>query len=1404
MANPDYLFEVSWEVCNKVGGIHTVISSKASTLKQQFNDKYILIGPGIWQEIEGNPEFEEDQSLFLSWKQKAFSEGLDFKIGRWKIPGNPIVILVNFSSFFEIKDKIFAEFWEKFKLDSLSGGWDYVEPVMFGYAAGKVIESYYRFFISSKDTIVAQFHEWMTSSGILFLKERIPQIATVFTTHATVMGRSIAGNNLPLYGELEKLDVSILAKNFNVQSKQSIEKIAANEADAFTTVSELTNIECKYFLGKTVDVVTPNGFEEKLLPDNKTWLSQRITGRKKLKSVVQAIINQKIPDDSFYINISGRYELKNKGIDLFIDALNQIESPTKTIVAFILVPAGHSGPRLDILERTHNENFDDPISSCYLTHYLFSKDNDPIIQRLFQSKLNNGLNQKVKVIFSPVYLDGKDGIINISYYDLLPAFDLTIYPSYYEPWGYTPLESIAFKIPTITTTLAGFSHWVNALQGVENNSVTIIERNDSNDKEVVENIKKTVLEYLQKDDDTIKKIGENAQFIAEQALWEKLIDHYFIAYEKALAKSKKRYLAYASKLATNHFILPVNTKPEWKKVLVKSKLPEKLKPLQELAYNLWWSWHDEANDLFRSISPKKWEECKQNPVHLLETLDFEDINNLEKNKTFQEKLIQVYQNFRDYLEKRKNNRSDLIAYFSMEYGLHHSIRIYSGGLGILAGDYLKQASDSNKNFVGIGLLYRYGYFEQEISPYGKQQEVYTAQKLSHLPIIPVRDERGEWIKIKLPFPGRVLIAKIWLLNIGTVSLYLMDTDVEENNDTDRKLTHHLYGGDREYRLQQEILLGIGGVKLLNRLRLNPVIYHLNEGHAAFIHLERLSQIINTQKFSFVQAYEMVRCSSLFTTHTPVPAGHDTFVEDLLRKYLGHFVEQMNVSWNTFMDWGKIQQENPSEKFSMSILASKFSQEINGVSQIHGEVSRKMFAPLWKNYFPQEINIGYVTNGVHFDTWTALEWKHIYQHVFDTNTLDLQKNTNEWTSIQKVDDEEIIQVKNTLRKTLFETIKQKLLYNLSNKTYAPSKMMDIINKIDDKSLTIGFARRFATYKRAHLLFKNKEKLAALVNNPDHPVQFIFAGKAHPADEAGKDLIKMIYDLSMEDIFAGKIIFIEDYNMAFAKTLIAGVDVWMNTPTRPLEASGTSGEKAVMNGVPNLSVLDGWWAEGYREGAGWALSKEKAFQNQEVQDEFDAEVLYNIIQKEIIPAFYGGDKGQPSKEWISQIKNTIAYISPRFTTRRMMNDYFKKYYSKLINQFDRLTKNDFEKLNNLVLWKNRIIQNWDKIELLELVLPDANNKPLELGDDFHAYVKLQLVGIEPESIGVEMVFGKKENETFTELIQTNQLKMIHKENNRVSFECNIPVTRAGVYDYAIRVYPKNEWMAHPYEMDLVKWL
>lgn len=1398
MTKPDFLFEISWEVCNKVGGIHTVIASKAFTLQQKLQDNYILIGPGIWQDTQGNNEFEEDTELLKTWRIQATSEGLEIKIGRWNIPGKPIVILIDFSMYFNMKDVIFTEFWEKYKLDSLSGGWDYIEPVMFGYAAGKIIESYYHYFVSSQHTIAAHFHEWMTGSGILYLKDRTPQISTVFTTHATVLGRSIAGNNLPLYSDLNNFDPTIISEHFNVKAKQSLEKIAADQADAFTTVSGITNEECKHFLSKAVDVITPNGFEDSFVPDEKSYLSFRHKSRKKLISITQAIINQPIPEDAFFISISGRYELKNKGIDIFIDALNALENISRTIVAFILVPAGHAGPRLEIMERLHSKNFDNPITSCYLTHYLHSRDSDPIVQKLFQSKLNNGPNKNVKLIFAPVYLNGQDGIINIPYYELLPAFDLTIYPSYYEPWGYTPLESIAFGIPTVTTTLAGFSHWVKTLSDIENKSVMIIERTDFNDEEVTNNITQIILNFLQKDENEKKIIADNAVQIARKALWNELIDYYFDAFDIAIKKSKERYFAYASKSIVQCIKAEKHNAPKWKKILVKSKLPEKLKALHEIAGNVWWSWNDDAFRLFESVDKELWNQCNQNPINLLELIDFENLKELEHDTEFLKQLEQVYLRFTAYLNERTTKKGNTIAYFSMEYGLHHTIRIYSGGLGILAGDYLKQASDENRNFVGIGLLYRYGYFEQEISPLGEQIESYTPQKLSHLPVIPLRNERNDWVKINIPFPGRMLTAKVWQLNVGSIPLYLMDTDIEENNETDKKLTHNLYGGNREYRIQQEILLGIGGVLLLRALRINPTIFHLNEGHAAFIHLERLNQLLNIEKLPFIQAFELIRSSSLFTTHTPVPAGHDTFTEDMLRKYLGHYVENMNLSWDTFLGWGKINEDNINELFSMSILAAKFSQEINGVSQIHGSVTRKMFAPIWKNYFPNEINIGYVTNGVHFDTWVAPEWKNLYAKTFNADSLTQQTNMVSWDAIKNVMDQDIVQIKNTLRKKLIDTIKEKLLFDLKQKKTGLAKIWDIINKLDENTLTIGFARRFATYKRAHLLFENREKLYALVNNPERPVQFIFSGKAHPADQAGKDIIKKIYEFSLEDDFAGRIIFIEDYNMQFAKILISGVDVWMNTPTRPMEASGTSGEKAVMNGVPNLSVMDGWWAEGYVKGAGWNLDIEKMFQNQSLQDQYDAEILYNLIDKEIAPAFYSDEN-----KWVSHIKNTIAQIAPRFTTRRMMNDYFENFYDKLIARTHQLTLKDYDKLKSLVIWKNGILSNWDSIELVVLEIPDPNQEPLSLGETFNVYVKLKVKGIEPKDIGIEIVFGKKEKDTVIELINRHEFIFINQDNNLVDYECTLPASKAGVYDYAIRIFPKNDLMAHRYEMDLVKW-
>ena len=767
------------------------------------------------------------------------------------------------------------------------------------------------------------------------------------------------------------------------------------------------------------------------------------------------------------------------------------------------------------------------------------------------------------------------------------------------------------------------------------------------------------------------------------------------------------------------------------------------------------------------------------------------------------RLKVVIEHFDAYMAKSVEKKGPKIAYFSMEFGLHESVQIYSGGLGVLAGDYLKEASDSNSDMIGIGLLYRYGYFKQTLSPFGEQIPQYFPQRFNHLPIKPVRYPDGEWITVGISLPGRVLYAKVWKLEVGRIPLYLLDADIEENSENDRFVTHQLYGGDLEVRFKQELLLGVGGIRMIEAIGIEPDLYHCNEGHAAFIGIERLREYVQNHQLSFLQAIELVRASTLFTTHTPVPAGHDAFTEDLLRTYIPHYAIRLNISWNTFMNLGRYYENHNDQKFSMSVLAAKLSQEMNGVSRIHGQVSRQMFKDMYNGFYENEIHIGYVTNGVHLPTWTNAKWKKLYLQEFGPAFLQDQSNPEYWKKIHNVPDERIWQIRQDLRGELVSYIKKHLKDSMGTSSEKPKQLIQIMESLDGNALTIGFARRFATYKRAHLLFSNIERLAQILGNEKLPVQFVFAGKAHPADKAGADLIKRIVEVSRMPQFVSKIIFLENYNMAMARKLVQGVDIWLNTPTRPLEASGTSGEKAVMNGVVNFSVLDGWWAEGYREDAGWALKEERTYENQQFQDELDAETIYNILEDEIIPAFYDRDNDQVPHSWVKYVKNTISGIAPHFTMKRQLDDYYERYYHKLATRSALLKDDDNAAMRSLASWKFRMIRNWDGIQVVDVILPNPTNDVLNLGDLFVAELILNLGDIAPDDIMIEMILGQKVNDNMVEPQSIFELHLTKVDGNLAHFMIEVETPLAGVFDFAFRITPKNSLLPHRMDFNLVKW-
>ena len=845
----------------------------------------------------------------------------------------------------------------------------------------------------------------------------------------------------------------------------------------------------------------------------------------------------------------------------------------------------------------------------------------------------------------------------------------------------------------------------------------------------------------------------------------------------------------------------VNT-PNWKEVTVKSRVPAELEKLSELARNIWWAWNYEATELFRDLDPTLWKEAGQNPVLLLERMSYEKLEALSKDKVILKRMNDVYAKFRDYMDVTPDNKRPSVAYFSMEYGLNHVLKIYSGGLGVLAGDYLKEASDSNVDLCAVGFLYRYGYFTQTLSMDGQQIANYEAQNFGQLPIDRVTDADGKPLVVDVPYMDYYVHANVWRVNVGRVSLYLLDTDNEMNSEFDRPITHQLYGGDWENRLKQEILLGIGGMLTLKALGIKKDIYHCNEGHAALINVQRICDYVATG-LTFNQAIELVRASSLYTVHTPVPAGHDYFDEGLFGKYMGGYPVKMGISWDDLMDLGRNNPGDKGERFCMSVFACNTSQEVNGVSWLHGKVSQEMFSSIWKGYFPEESHVGYVTNGVHFPTWSATEWKQLYAKYFNENFLYDQSNPKIWEAIYNVPDEEIWKTRVTMKNKLVDYIRKQLRETWLKNQGDPSRIVSLLDKINPNALLIGFGRRFATYKRAHLLFTDLERLSKIVNNPDYPVQFLFTGKAHPHDGAGQGLIKRIVEISQRPEFLGKIIFLENYDMQLARRLVTGVDIWLNTPTRPLEASGTSGEKALMNGVLNFSVLDGWWLEGYREGAGWALTEKRTYQNQEHQDQLDAATIYSILETEILPLYYARNKKGYSEGWIKSVKNSIAQIAPHYTMKRQLDDYYSKFYCKEAKRFKELSANDNAKAKEIAAWKEEVVAKWDSIEIVSKEREaDIAQGDIESGKEYTITVVVDEKGLN-DAVGLELVTTYTTPEGKQHVYSVEPFSVIKKEGDLYTFQAKHSLSNAGSFKVAYRMFPKNQDLPHRQDFCYVRW-
>jgi len=848
------------------------------------------------------------------------------------------------------------------------------------------------------------------------------------------------------------------------------------------------------------------------------------------------------------------------------------------------------------------------------------------------------------------------------------------------------------------------------------------------------------------------------------------------------------------------------------RITVNPQLPRRISRLLEISNNLWWAWNTEFLQLFKFIDEELWIDCGKNPVKFLKIVDQRRLEKATENFDFLRKYDKMVEDFDGYMESKntwfsKNypeNKNDLIAYFSAEYGLDEILPIYSGGLGILSGDHLKSASDLGLPFVAVGLLYKNGYFHQKINANGSQASEYKNIELYSLPINPVKDENGEDLITYVRFARKKLFLKVWQINVGRVKLYLLDSDIPENAEELRDITLRLYGGDQEMRIRQEIVLGMAGTNLFNLLGLKPTVYHMNEGHSAFVTLELIRDLMEKEDVSFEVAKAIVSSKTVFTTHTPVPAGNDIFPVALVEKYFKDFWGRIDLDREQFLKLGMKEDGDELEKgFNMGILALKIAGKKNGVSKLHGEVSRELFGDIWPEIMTSEAPIEYVTNGIHTCTWLGQNIKELYNKYLIPYWQDKIHDDETWKNIKDIPDERLWKEHLIRKEKLIELIKEDTVRRFKQYGYPHDEIKDIVSKLDPNALTIGFARRFATYKRAALIFKDLEKITRILNNPDRPVQLVFAGKAHPVDKEGQDVLKYINDISLMPQFKGKIFIIENYNMSIARYLVSGVDVWLNNPRRPMEASGTSGQKAAVNGVVNFSVLDGWWAEGYNGKNGWAIGTDDAYDSYESQDVADSESIYNTLEKEIIPIYYNRGRNGVSEEWINIMKQSIMSNSGKYSTARMLVDYTSKFYMPLC----KLTKekySDIEQVKEFVEWKEQVRNNWDLIKIEQI----DNDEHLitNVGNNVTVRCTVELPNISKDSIEVQLYYGKINDNGVIEVVDIIPMMciVVDTKSSKYEYQADIELNRSGNYGYTFRVMPKSDMILRQENLNLVKWI
>ncbi len=1412
-------FEISWEVCNMVGGIHTVLASRVREVQERHGeDGYIAIGPDVPRTDGVAPEFRPD-----IWDRKLAESLQDHEVGvemgRWLVPGEPRCLLINQSRLYQRKDEILGRYWEAYGLDSLFGAWDYYDPVLFAHGAGMVIEHIRdRFLLPARQTAIVQAHEWMSAGAILHLQTAAPEIGTVFTTHATMLGRSLAGRRADpnFYESLPRIDPEVAAKELDVSSKHSMESVAAHEADVFTTVSEITSLECEHLLGRKPDVILPNGFGARPVQPE-----QRERAREELFKLAELTTGDQYDrENTLIFALAGRYEYINKGVDVYLDATTglaqELESRDgKRILVYAMLPAGHAEPKRQLWDRAHGASAGPPLR-C--THDLVDEPNDPITNQLNALGFENTPGARVHVVHVPIYLDGTDPLIRHKYWDLLPGADLGVFPSFYEPWGYTPLEAVAFGVPAVTTDRAGFGRWVAAQGDGNRTGVRVLKREGVPTAQVTESLKHALLEFIDLPAKERAALGESCLRTAALTDWSNFMEHYEDAHARALAAGAARRkelpmdrLSVTSMPAVSSdssgvfglFVKPPvkegeEAAPYKRTFLVANALPTELQPLKEIAANLWWRWHPDVAALFKRIDPALWFKLEENPHALLDQVTPSRLMALADDPVYVADVARFHQE----MVKSTETQDPRIAYFCMEFGLAGFLKLYSGGLGILAGDHLKAASDLNLPLCAVGLAYHDGYFHQIIDRDGRQEDLGDKNDFENPPFEPVMVGRYSPLRITVPLPTGPVQVQAWQLKVGRVPLYLLDTNVPENRPEDRAITNRLYGGDTRHRLRQEMILGLGGYQLLTELDIEPDVFHMNEGHSAFLLLARAAHLIKRHGLRSQEAFEYIRNTTVFTTHTPVPAGHDHFPEEMVRPYLARFEHVLRMDWPRLMAIGNT-PDDAQNKFGTTALAVRNAGRINGVSAKHGEVARDMFLQFFPEFDdPDDVPCTSITNGVHVTTWLAPRWQRLMERQMGDGWRDQIEDANRWEWLRDHDPAEIWATHRELRADYVEWLKEHLTETWTRRREDLSMLRDILSRLDEDRLFIGFARRFAPYKRADLLLTEPARLAKLLNgNPGATI--IYAGKAHPADGHGQALLQRVYQATKHPALMGRVIFMEGYSIDSARRMVAGCDVWLNTPTRPLEASGTSGMKAAMNGCLNLSVDDGWWLEGYAEDNGWVIDLPAT----SIHDPsaYDRAVTMALLEGEILPTYHDRNSDGVPVAWVEKMKASMSSIIPAFSARRMVTDYADNFYEPAMQDAVALRDSNYRPLFALADSAEAIRNHWNEIAMESVRFGGLSGDELTVGTTVTTELSLHHPGLDARDLVVEAVV------TYGSRLQDHSSRIVvpfetEDGEARSTWQGAFTVRASGGHELRFRVRPKDRSPLRPAAlgMHIQKWL